>query len=137
MALRRQRGGAHGSRVSLFMDPPRYTEQVIQGEWLVVKDDKGRVELGETLAKDWWQPAEGNVMAVAEKLKRSFTFADVMNRTDGYSRKEIRRVFDALTNKKRLIELGKENRKGGAVLYKIPDSNAESEDLLPPGYEQL
>jgi len=54
LALRRVRGGTKGTRVSLFMDPPRYTEQAIQGEWILAKQEPtGRIDLGKTLAQDW------------------------------------------------------------------------------------
>ena len=37
--------------------------------------------------------------------------------------------------------MGKENRKGGAVLYKLHDPNAdataESDNLVPPHFEEL
>jgi len=77
-------------------------------------------------------------MAVAEKLKRPFTFTDVMNQTDGYTRKEIRRVLSALSDeeraqepeRKRLIDLGKENRQGGAVRYQLPDGDGGQADDL-------
>ena len=102
------------------MDPPRYTKQVIVGEWLVVENAvTGRVTLGESLKQDWWNRVRADVMTAAEKLNRPFTVTDLMDRTEGYKRPELKRVLTYLVRENQLTDLGKESKRGGAVQYEI------------------
>lgn len=121
LAMRGQRGGRGGRRVSLFMDPPRYTRQVIEGESLLVKDpDTGRVELGDLVARDWWKRAKSDVLKLTTQIKDlSFTVAHLLERTDDYNRRELKRVLNSLVDDGMLLDLGKLTR-GGAVNYKLP-----------------
>jgi hypothetical protein len=120
LAIRRTRGGPEGSRTSLFMDPPRYTRQVIEGEWLIAEDPMtGRVELGESLKRDWWRRAQEDVMGMARRLNRPFTVTNLLERLDGYKRVELKRVLGYLVEDRKLNDLGKENKRGGAVQYEL------------------
>jgi hypothetical protein len=128
LAIRRTRGGSGGSRTTLFMDPPRYTRQVIEGEWLIAEDPMtGRVELGESLKRDWWKRAQEDVMGAARRLGKPFTVTDVLDRVDGYKRPELKRILGYLVDERKLKDLGKEKRRGGAVQYEVINSS-EPED---------
>jgi hypothetical protein len=134
LAMRRSRGGPGGARTSIFMDPPRYTKQVIDGEWLVVEDPMtGRVTLGESLKRDWWNRVQADVMAAAEQIGRPFTVTDIMERAEGYKRGELKRILNYLVKENRLNDLGKEGRRGGAVQYQVP-SQAPLAQGPKPGF---
>ena len=127
LAMRRQRGGSGGSRVSLFMDPPRYTRQVIEGEWLLEMDPiTNQISLGDTVKKDWWNRIQADVKYAAQEIPKddkgdykAFTASDILDRLDGYKRNEIKRVLNYLAKNNYLDVLGKEDRRGGAVRYRI------------------
>jgi hypothetical protein len=102
------------------MDPPRYTRQVIEGEWLITEDPMtGRIELGESLKRDWWKRAQEDVMGAARRLGKPFTVTDVLERVDGYKRGELKRILGYLVEERKLKDLGKESKRGGAVQYEL------------------
>jgi hypothetical protein len=118
LALRSMRGGTGGKRVSLFMDPPRYTDQVIEGEWLLNKNPvTGQVELDELVSRDWWKRAKEVVTELARRFNTNFSVADLLDRTEDYSRRELKRVLNALVDDGVLLDCGKKKR-GGAVEYR-------------------
>lgn len=142
LAMRRQRGGPSGSRVSLFMDPPRYTKQVIEGEWLLDMDPiSNEIRLGETVKKDWWNRIQVDVKFVAQGLKdekgdpKPFIAGDILERLEGYKRPEIKRVLTYLEKNNYLECLGKESRRGGAIQYKVRTDAPVVE--APPRERQL
>lgn len=123
LALRRHKGAIGGNaRISLFMDPPRYTDQCIKGEWVLEKDiNTGAISLGETLGADWWKTAKNDVMMIARTLPQPFIASAIVDRTPDYKIKEVKKVLIALVEERELEDLGKESRRGGAVQYRVKD----------------
>lgn len=131
MAMRRSKGGDGGSRVSLFMDAPRYTKQVIDGEWILVKDPiSNAISLGETVKKDWWNRAQADVMGAARGMAKPFTITELLHELEDYKRAELARIVRYLVKDKQLEDIGKEARRGGAVQFRIPIITAVTEAQL-------
>lgn len=122
-ALRRHKGGpGGGARISLFMDPPRYVEQRIKGEWILEKDVMtGQITLGKTLGEDWWTNAKADVLALAKTLPQPFAATAITDRLPDYKLKEVKRILTAMCEEHDIEESTKESRRGGSIRYVIKE----------------